>query len=190
MKEVAVMTRHEPRAGRGTVLAPSETPAPIDEAEFDEMKVDSVSANNHRKGFEVCAEGNDWFLPFSVVKPEPTSTARVAEVAPDPEIGCEGFTYRLENGQEGTVHLDAVRAYNRDPAYVRKGHLYELTLEALRRADESPLSKRELIRRLNTSASQLYRLLDPTNYTKSIDQMIVLLTVLGCEVRIEYDSES
>ncbi len=39
-------------------------------------------------------------------------------------------------------------------------------------------------RRLGTSASQLYRLLDPTNYKKSVDQMLALLLVLGCDVDV------
>jgi hypothetical protein len=57
-----------------------------------------------------------------------------------------------------------------------------LTLEAQKRIAESPLSKREIMRRLGTSAAQLYRLLDQTNYRKSVDQVLALLQVLNCEV--------
>src|SRR5881396_3487392 len=60
--------------------------------------------------------------------------------------------------------------------------LYRLTLEAQKRVAESPLSKREIVRRLGTSAAQLYRLLDQTNYRKSVDQVLALLQVLNCEV--------
>jgi len=38
--------------------------------------------------------------------------------------------------------------------------LYKLTLEAQKQVEKSPLSKRELIRRLNTSPAQFYRILD------------------------------
>jgi hypothetical protein len=38
------------------------------------------------------------------------------------------------------------------------------------------------LRRLGTSAAQLYRLLDQTNYRKSVDQVSALLQVLNCEV--------
>jgi predicted XRE-type DNA-binding protein len=62
--------------------------------------------------------------------------------------------------------------------------LYDLTLEAQRRLAASRLAKREVIRRLGTSASQFYRLLDQTNYRKSIDQLLVLLHVLDCDVRV------
>jgi hypothetical protein len=47
---------------------------------------------------------------------------------------------------------------------------------------ESPLSKREIVRRLGTSAAQLYRLLDQTTYRKSLDQLWALLQVLNCDV--------
>jgi len=57
-----------------------------------------------------------------------------------------------------------------------------LTLEAQERIAESPLSKREIIRRLGTSAAQLYRLLDQTNYRESVDQLLSLLQVLNCDV--------
>jgi hypothetical protein len=42
--------------------------------------------------------------------------------------------------------------------------------------------RREIIRRLGTSPAQLYRLLDQTNYRKSVDQLLRLLQVLDCDV--------
>ena len=62
--------------------------------------------------------------------------------------------------------------------------LYRLTLEAQKRVEHSPLSKRELMRRLGTSATQLYRLLDQTNYKKSFGQLLSLLHVLDCDVEL------
>lgn len=100
----------------------------------------------------------------------------------DEELGHEAFTYELASGEEGTVHIDQVLDYNRDPRYLSDLLLYKLTLVARERVERSRLSKRELIRRLGTSAAQLYRLLDPTNYAKSIDQLVALLSVLDCEV--------
>jgi hypothetical protein len=60
--------------------------------------------------------------------------------------------------------------------------LYKLTVEAQRRVPRSALSRREMIRRLRTSPAQFYRLLDQTNYKKSIDQLLDLLRVLDCDV--------
>lgn len=78
--------------------------------------------------------------------------------------------------------MEQVLAYNQDPAYLRDQLLYKMTREAQKRIDRSALSKREMIRRLGTSATQFYRLLDQTNYRKSIDQMMRLLHILDCEV--------
>lgn len=72
--------------------------------------------------------------------------------------------------------------YNQAPWYIRDLLLYRLTLEAQKRIAKSPLSKRETVRRLGTSAAQLRRLLDQTNYHKSVDQVLALLHVLNCEV--------
>ncbi len=58
-----------------------------------------------------------------------------------------------------------------------KGTTVEAVLTSL-----AALSKREIIRRLGTSAAQFYRLLDQTNDTKSVDQMLRLLNVLDCDV--------
>ena len=100
----------------------------------------------------------------------------------DEEAGREAFTYVLHSGRTGTVHVEQVLEYNRDPTYLRDLLLYQLTREAQKRVAKSPLSKREIIRRLGTSAAQLYRLLDQTNYRKSVDQMLALLQVLNCDV--------
>jgi len=68
--------------------------------------------------------------------------------------------------------------------------LYNLTIEAQKRTASSPLSKREIIRRLGTSAAQLYRLLDQTNYRKSVDKLLKLFRVLGCEVELVVRAKS
>ena len=60
--------------------------------------------------------------------------------------------------------------------------LHKLTIEARKRVAASGLSKREIIRRLDTSPAQFYRLLDPTNYHKSVDSLLLLLSVLECDV--------
>jgi hypothetical protein len=121
-------------------------------------------------------------FPYAQLRLKPDTNNRVADAKVDPELGNEAFTYRLENGDEDSIHSDQVLEYNKDPNYLRDMFLYKLTLEAQKRLITSNLSHREIVRRLGTSASQLYRLLDQTNYKKSIDQMLSLLTVLNCEV--------
>lgn len=146
------------------------------------MKIRRVSANNRKKVFEVKTSSRELVFPYSKVDPRPTQTDRIVETVVDEELGREGFTYVLESGGEGTVHIDQVLEYNQDPGYLRDALLYKLTLEAQKRVKSSPLSKREIIRRLGTSATQFYRLLDQTNYRKSVDQVLLLLNVLECEV--------
>ena len=146
------------------------------------MKIRSVSHNNRKKAFEVRTPKRGFVLPFSKVEPTPTTDDPIVRLFVDPEAGREAFSYVLNSGRSGTVHIDQVLEYNRDPAYLRDLLLYRLTLEAQKRIAETPLSRREIVRRLGTSASQLYRLLDQTNYRKSLDQVLVLLQVLNCEI--------
>jgi len=138
--------------------------------------------NNRKKAFEVRVEDVVYEFPYAKLRVQPSAGDAVTEVYADEEIGREGFTYRLQSGAEDTIHLDAVLEYNQDPSYLNEVLLHRLTVEALKAFDESGLSKRELIRRLDTSASQLYRLLDPTYSGKSVGQMVSLLRLLGRDV--------
>lgn len=148
------------------------------------MKIQTVTANNRKKAFEVSTAGDTYLFPYALLRVRPDASKRVAEVYPDAELGSEAFTYRLTDGQEDTIHLDAVLEYNRDPAYLKDLLLHRLTVEAQKAVESSDLSKRELIRALGTSASQFYRLLDPTNHTKSVGQMLALLHLLGRQVDV------
>jgi hypothetical protein len=146
------------------------------------VKIRSVTYNNRKKMFEVRAGTKKLAFPFSKADPAPTIQDPITEVSVDAEAGREAFTYGLQSGQIGTVHIEQVLEYNQDPSYLRDLLLYRLTLEAQKRIAVSPLSKREIVRRLGTSAAQLYRLLDQTNYRKSVDQLLVLLQVLNCDL--------
>ena len=146
------------------------------------MKIRTVRYNNRKKSFEVRTSTRRLVFPFSQSAPAPTAEDPIREAFVDQEAGREAFTYVLESGRTGTVHVEQVLEYNQDPTYLRNLLLYRLTLEAQRRVAASPLSKREIVRRLGTSAAQLYRLLDQTNYRKSVDQVLALLQVLNCEV--------
>jgi len=145
------------------------------------MKIKGVTVNNSKKMFEVKTSSKSYLFPYAKLEYKPSSKNKIIEVFVDKEFGREAFTYVLESGQEGTVHIDHVLEYNDDPTYLRDLLLYKLTLEAQSRVKKSSLSRREIIRRLGTSAAQFYRLLDQTNYRKSIDQMLSLLYVLDCE---------
>jgi hypothetical protein len=146
------------------------------------MKIRNVSANNRRKAFEIEVRDDLLLFPYARLRIRPERQNRVVEVYVDPELGREAFTYVLENGEEDSVHIDEVLEYNEDPDYLRNLLLYKLTVEVQERVSASQLSKREISRRLGTSASQFYRLLDQTNYRKSLGQLLALLHVLDCDV--------
>jgi hypothetical protein len=146
------------------------------------VKITSVRHNNHKRAFEVTTRRDTLPFPYSCADPSPSSSDPLLYVLVDEELGCEAFTYGLASGADGSVHVEQVLEYNRDPSYMRDLLLYKLTIEAEARVDSSPLSKREIIRRLGTSPAQFYRLLDPTNYRKSVDKLLLLLRVLDCDV--------
>jgi hypothetical protein len=149
------------------------------------VKILGVEANNRRRLFEVRTRRETFVFPYAKVHPVPSAGDRVAEVFADPELGREAFTFRLASGAEGSVHIDAVLEYNEDPSYLADLTLYRLTQEARTRLENSGLSTREVARSLGTSPTQLYRLIDPTNYSKSLRQLMALLYLLGCDVDVE-----
>jgi hypothetical protein len=149
------------------------------------MKIQSVRCNNRKKAFQVKMSKGLLPFPYSKVEPRPSAKDPIVSLCVDRELGGDGFTYILESSKEGTVHSEQVLEYNEDPHYLRDILLYKLTIEAQKRVKGGPLSKREIIRRLGTSATQFYRLLDQTNYRKSIDQLLSLLHVLDCEIELQ-----
>jgi len=147
------------------------------------MKIRKVECNNQKKTFEVTTfSGRAFSYPYAKISPCPDSENQIHEVYPDVDFGKEAFTYVLESGDEGTVHIDHLLEYSDDPEYMARLALHKLTVEARKRVEESPLSKREIMRRLGTSQAQLYRLLDPANYKKSMNQLVELLAAVDCEV--------
>ena len=154
------------------------------------MKILAVKANNRRKSFEVRTRSRTFEYPYAKCSPKPGSDDGIARAFVDEELGREGFTYLLKSGREGSVHIEQVQEFNRDPSYLRDLVAYQLTLEARKALAASGLSKREAIRRMHTSPTQLYRLLDPARSKKSVDQLLRLLAALGHEVQVKVLAKS
>ncbi len=154
------------------------------------MRIRTVKANNRRRAFDVRLNRKRLVFPFARLEVQPSAADPIVNVFVDQELGREGFTYILQSGREGTVHVEDVLEYNEDPDYLRDLLVYRLTLEAQKRIAATPLARREIIRRLGTSPTQLYRLLDQTNYRKSVDQMLRLLRVLDCDVELRVKARS
>jgi len=147
------------------------------------MKIQEVSINNRRKEFSIIAgSGTAYTFPYLKADPSPQPDNRIEEIYVDNELGNEAFTYILKSGDEGSVHVEQVLEYNEDPNFMAELLTYKLTLEVERGIENSGLSRRQIAKRLKTSVPQLYRLLDPSNTSKSINQLVALLHVLNCKV--------
>ena len=79
------------------------------------MKIQEVVANNRRHLFEVKTGRGTMVFPYAKTEPTASPDDRIVEVYVDPELGREGFTFQLESGLEGSVHVDVVLEYNDDP---------------------------------------------------------------------------
>ncbi len=147
------------------------------------MKVRSVQFDNRRQSFHVTVGSRVLELPYAAMD-RTRGRLKVVRAFPDPEMGYEGFAFELDTGEIDGVHVDNVLLVNGDPRAVRENTLHNLIAASLDAPAESGVSKRSLARRLGTSMSQLARLLDPTNRTKSIEQMMSLLRALGRDVEV------
>ena len=154
------------------------------------MKIGEVSTDARKRAFTIRTTRAEYAFPYAKLRVAPSPDDPVETVFPDPELGREAFTYRLRSGAEDTVHLDEVREFAQDPEYLQELLLHSLTLEARRGLEESGLGKRQVSRLLGTSASQLYRLLDPTNQKKSVGQMLALLHLVDRDVSLVVKKKS
>jgi hypothetical protein len=154
------------------------------------MKIKSVDYNNRRKTFSVVTTKRTYEFPYAKTEPQPQRGNYVRKIFVDEELGNEGFTYVLESGEEGSIHIDHVLEYNQDADYMMELLSYNLTVALQECLDSSSLSKRELTRRLNTSPAQLYRLLDPVASRKAIAQKITVLHLLDCDVQLRVRDRS
>ena len=152
------------------------------------MKIRSVRADPRRRAFHVGTARGVLEFPWTEVDAVPSSSDPVVDVRPDPELAREAFTYRLASGAEGTVHIDHVLRFVRDPDYQRREMLYALTNEAVDALAASRRTKRSVARQLGTSLAQIARLLDPANVRKSVDQMVRLLAALGRRVELRFEA--
>lgn len=153
------------------------------------MKIKSVKINRRKKLIEIeVVKKGLLSMPFSRMRLKPTAKNPIQEAFVDPELGSEAVTYILRSGAEDSLHIDAFLDCNKDPDFLRDLLLYQLTVQAQGHIEKSHLSKNEIARRLKTSPSQLARLLDQKNSSKTVDNMLRLLAVIGCDVELKVRS--
>ena len=145
------------------------------------MKVSDVKIDARKKELVITAGRKTFRYPLALV----AGGEVVVAAEGDDETGNEAITCLLVSGKTQTLHLDDIRAQLGDADYLREQMLYDMTLQAQKSVRKQRVAKRALCRMLHTSPAQLYRLLDQTCYGKTVDQMLRLLQVLGCTVRLD-----
>ena len=148
------------------------------------IKIKGVTYDNKKRCFYIVTSKGPLPFPYSKLHLIPTENNKIKKAYPDEEIHCHGFTYILESGDEDTIPVDAILEYNKDPEYMKKMLLYKLSLKAQEILEKKKINKREVIRRLKTSPTQFYRLIDQSFYGKTVDQMIKLLSALDYSVEV------
>jgi hypothetical protein len=139
------------------------------------MKINRVETNNRKKYFEIVVGKRQFIFPYSKLSLKPDTRNKIAKVYVDKALGREAFTYILNSGEEDSVHFEQVLEFNEDP-------IYRLTLLLQSKLADSAVSKRQFAKLLGTSPAQIERLLDQTNYNKSIRQLFQALYLLDCRI--------
>jgi|SRR5579884_2821965 len=111
---------------------------------------------------------------------------RIVDAGPDKEVGRHSFYFTTEDGTTDYVPFDQPLHIMQNPEYVKEQTLYQMTKRINEFIRREGVSKRELARRLNTSLSQLSRLLDTTNYTKELSRLIEIAAILDYEFKWEF----
>lgn len=82
------------------------------------MKIRSVKSNNRKHEFIVVTRaGDEYPFPYSEADPRPQPEDRIEEVFVDKELVNEAFTYVLESGAEGSIHIHQILEHNEEPEY-------------------------------------------------------------------------
>ncbi len=143
-------------------------------------KFKSVQFNNKKKVFHlIYTSGLEVDCPYSALKID----KNVVEAGPDKEVGNHSFYFILENDYTGYVPFDQPLHIINHPDYVKEEVMCKLTIELRDIVASRNISKRELARRLETSVTQVNRLLDQTNYKKDLSRLIEIATIIGYEFK-------
>ena len=148
-------------------------------------KIKKATWSNKKKLIEIEIAKGQLSLPFAKLMTPPTRGNPIEKLYVDKELASKAITYCLKDGTLDSVPLDAFLDFNKDPDYLRESEMHRLSILANKLVKDTGISKREICRRMGTSMSQLSRLLDTSNYSKTFDQLIKLFNILGTEVKIE-----
>jgi hypothetical protein len=97
--------------------------------------------------------------------------------------GC-AFYYKQQESEKVYVPYDIPLIINNDPEYMFELKLENLSADLKQKILQSKIPKYRLAKMLNTSESQLYRLLDPNRASKNIFQLFKLAQLIGMDLQI------
>jgi len=112
---------------------------------------------------------------------------KVVTAAPDPETGAHSFFFTLDDGRTDYVPFDQPLHIARNPEYIKEQTLHAMTKQLNEFIRREKVAKRVLARRLNTSPSQLERLLDPANYQKEMSRLVEIGAILNYTFRWQFE---
>ncbi|MBI4526715.1 MAG: hypothetical protein HY695_23200 [Deltaproteobacteria bacterium] len=120
-------------------------------------------------------------LPFAVFRDQKISSKnRFSSITVDRELGSQAASFVLEDGSKGDFPADLVLYYC-DPTY-DWSPINQLKRALKDRLAKSKLSVRVVADALNTSPSQVMRLLQENRASKQIAQLFQLAELAGYEI--------
>lgn len=121
-------------------------------------------------------------LPFAVFRDKKISSKnRFSAITIDRELGNQAASFVLEDGSKGDFPADVVLYYC-DPTY-DWSPINQLKRALKDRLDKSKLSVRVVADALNTSPSQVIRLLEENRASKQIAQLFQLAELAGYQIK-------
>lgn len=120
-------------------------------------------------------------LPFAVFSGVPISSRnRFVSITIEKELNNQGASFALEDGTQGDFPADLVLYYS-DPTY-QWSPLNQLKHALKGKLAASKLSVRVLADALNTSSSQVVRLLEENRASKQLLQLFQLAQIAGYQI--------
>ncbi len=121
-------------------------------------------------------------LPFAVFRDKKISRKnRFSSITIDPELGNQAASFVLEDGSKGDFPADVVLYYC-DPIY-DWSPINQLKRALKDQIDKSKLSVRVVADAMNTSPSQVIRLLEENRASKQITQLFQLAELAGYQIK-------
>lgn len=142
------------------------------------MKIKNVILDKASNSVQIEANSIMSF-PLNKLSKDFSHWNNIEKIYIDHELGSEAITLININGDEESIHIDNFLEQSSDPDFFRNLLLYNLTVELGNIVERENTIKSHISKVLCTSTTQIYRILDTKNYTKTIDQVIKFLAALG-----------